>query len=208
MEDSSSERNHNDQLVLDDKQAVWLVSALLLAAFLLFMCGYFVGKHQALEQFSHVLDQESIADKIYLSLYSGKASGESYEYNETSTKEDEIASKESVNDNDTAENQLLTDNSSVASQEKIPGDSQKQSQYYATLIGFGSELAAKKYIDKLAKRGFPLLIKERTSATTKGKVRSWYQVITRTYASREELEAVVAILTQREHLKGVRILTA
>lgn len=178
MEHNSLEQN-NDQLILDSKQTAWLISGLLLLLFFVFMAGYFWGKHQALEQFSHALDQESIADKIYSSLYC------SYE-GKTGVEIPEVESKPESEHT-----------------EHLPSCE----TCYAQLIGFGSKKTAQNYVDKLAKQGFGVEVKERTSVMGNGRLTTWYQVVTKPYTSREELAAVVAVLTKRELLRDVRIVT-
>lgn len=180
--------DHHDHLVFDSKQTAWLVSAFLLLLFVVFMVGYFLGKHQAVEQFSHALDQESISDKIYSSLYASYEGKTGIELAKTDT----TAAGEG-----TQEPQMAP-----AHEHTQPGLA-----YYAPLIGFGSHKAAQAYAHRLIQRGFPVELKQRTSNTAKGRVIHWYQIITKPFASQHELEKLIAILEKQEHLTNIKIAT-
>lgn len=189
------EHDQNNQLVFDAKQSSWIISACVLLLFFVFMIGFFVGKHQALEQFSETLDQESIADKIYSSLYTtyeAKPSSGSVtsETQETTVKQD-------------TEEELEADEDSEATK----NNREKKSLYFAILRGFGSKAAAQKYADYLTRLGYAMEIKQNKSSTSKGRTLYWYQVRTKDYDSLSDLEFLVATLKKREYLKDISIMT-
>lgn len=64
---------------------------------------------------------------------------------------------------------------------------EKKSLYYAQLAGFGSLKAAQRCSEKLISLGFETRIVERISKTGRGAERTWYQVISNPYTTKEEL---------------------
>jgi len=84
--------------------------------------------------------------------------------------------------------------------------SAKDERYYAELIGFGTHRAANKFVEKLKKRNFSVVLKKRKSKTSKGKTIVWYQVVTEKFDNKNDLIAFVDILKDKEKLKGVRII--
>ena len=104
-----------------------------------------------------------------------------------------------------------TDNrSDQAAVQSTPSDRQvkktpEPSAYYAPLIGFGSQKAAVTYVNRLMENGFPVELKLRSSKTAKGRVIRWYQIVTKPFASRNELEKIIATLGKKEHLTNVKI---
>lgn len=190
------EHDQNNQLVFDTKQASWIISACVLLLFFVFMIGFFVGKHQALEQFSETLDQESIADKIYSSLYT------TYEAKPSSSESMTSETQETTVKQDTEEELLESDEYPEASKH-----AEKKPLYFAVLRGFGSKAAAQKYAEYLTKLGYSMEIKQNKSSTSKGRTLYWYQVRTKDYDSLSELEFLVATLKKREYLKDISIMT-
>ncbi len=76
--------------------------------------------------------------------------------------------------------------------------------YCAELIGFGTRKAAEAFISRIDD---PLEIRHRSSVTPKGKKITWYQVVTKDYADRDELIAMVDRIAKQEKIKGTRIIT-
>ncbi len=206
--------DQNDQLVFDSKQTAWIVSALLLLLFFVFMVGYFLGKHQAVEQFSHALDQDSISDKIYSSLYASyegktgieldidKADVDKKELNSVAPCAQPVESSLPAATVQ-AEPVIAPDTQKVEAKEAVASTA----LYYAPLIGFGSYKSAQAYFNRLTKRGFPVELKQRTSKTAKGRIIHWYQISTIPYTSRPELEKLIATLEKQEHLINSKIVT-
>ncbi|HSW73599.1 MAG TPA: hypothetical protein VLG71_00420, partial [Candidatus Limnocylindria bacterium] len=76
---------NNEDIVIGKQQGSWLAAGILLIMFFVFIAGYFLGQQKAIEQFSVKVDQESLADKIYTSLYSV------YDNPEQAKEEEEVA---------------------------------------------------------------------------------------------------------------------
>lgn len=195
---NSHDQDHKNQLVFDAKQTSWIVSALLLLLFFVFMIGFFIGKHHALEQFSETLDQESIADKIYSSLYAtyeGKPGTDPLQ----ADIQDPLPEASCKQDSESEDHETDDTEPPKAVEQKL--------KYYATLIGFGSKPSAEKYAERLTKLGYAIELKLCKSVTSKGRLIHWYQILTKQYESRTELEALVATLKKREYLNNISIMT-
>jgi len=205
MQHSCSDNDHKDKLILDSRQTAWVVSALLLLFFFVFMVGYFLGKRQSVEQFSHALDQESISDKIYSSLYASYEGKTGIERVDPTINSDTTG----INQSHTTDAAQLIASSSDEEVVQAPFTAQPQATvtYYAPLIGFGSQKAACAYVQRLLDRGFPVELKTRTSKTAKGRIIHWYQVVTTAFTSRDELEKFIDLLEKREHLTHIKIAT-
>lgn len=221
MQQGCPDNDRNDQLVFDSKQTAWIVSAFLLVLFFVFMVGYFLGRHQAVEQFSHALDQESISDKIYSSLYAsyeGKTGIEIPETDkaETSNTDEAVVDESPVVSKTEPAGELVLNNDAALENKPVQAEipdhptkkvAQSASTYYAPLIGFGSQKSALTYVNRLMESGFPVELKLRSSKTAKGRVIRWYQIVTRPFTSRNELEKLIATLEKKEHLTNVKIVT-
>ena len=80
-------------------------------------------------------------------------------------------------------------------------------QYYAQLIGFGTEKAAQSFVEKLALKGIETKVQKRTSKTAQGRISYWYQVVTVPYKDRNELSLLVDTIAKEENIKGAFIKT-
>jgi len=82
-----------------------------------------------------------------------------------------------------------------------------QKRYYAQLIGFGTSQAADSFARRLTKQGFSVKVEQCKSRTAKGKIITWYQVVTNPYSDVQKLQEVIDIVAYKEKLKGVRVKT-
>jgi hypothetical protein len=73
------------------------------------------------------------------------------------------------------------------------------------LIGFGTEKAAQKFVQKLALKNIETFVKKRISKTAKGRTVYWYQVVTPPYDNKETLTLLVNKLAKEERLSGIYI---
>jgi len=198
---------HNDQenkmgkrykhgLYFSNRQIGWMLSFFMLTAFFIFMAGYFLGKKKAVEKFYNKVSQDSFSDSIYYSVCSMYDKNEAFVKQESTEEED------------------LENCTVIAKQKKTRSESSKESKgtkstdkktYYAELIGFGTSRAATKFVDRLKKSGFSVMVKRRKSKTAKGRTIVWYQAITEKFDNKNDLIAFVDILKEKEKLKGIRI---
>ncbi len=153
-----------------------------------FMCGYFWGIKSGVEQLSLQLDQEAFADQISASLIPMH-----------DAQPDEGFSLEASADANTAESVSSSDDQEYVSQQSY------LRTYYAQLAGFGSKRAAQRFAQKLEKQDIPVIINAVHSKNSRGKSVTWYQIVTESYSTKEELEALVERLKETEKLKDPQI---
>lgn len=211
--------SQHEECVCDGKQGVflntrhmsWALSVILMLNFFVFMAGYFLGKKKILEHLNYKIDQESLTDHVCSSmyaLYDSKLQPSSSSDNVEPEEETEVIEHEP--DLDPAPDATVSAASEaliIPVNDSIP-IKENSHEYYAQLVGFGSKHAAQQFINKLAQRDITAHMKQRTSKTSKGRIVYWYQVITETFAKKDDLVQLVEIIKQREKLHDVRIMTA
>ncbi len=193
------------------RQASLLVAAGFFIVFITFISGYFWGKSNAISQFCMSVEQSTFADRIYTSMCELSES-------EAPTTQDTVTqNSESPADIATAvdaeselEPEIIDQVESIdpnAEPQIVKHDVQINAEpvHHGQLAGYGTMAQAQKFAQKLCKKGIPAKVETKTSKSSKGKTRSWYQVITQDYTDKAELESVVARITKEEKLRGVRI---
>lgn len=179
-------------LFILNRQLSIVVAGLLFLFFSFFIVGYFLGKRSAAEQFTQKMCQESFPDQIYTSVISA--------HEEIKNESSVIPEKMAQTDTE------VSDISPVLSLgEQSEGNNVTKSAYYAQLIGFGTEKAAQKFVQKLALKNVETFVKKRTSKTAKGRTIYWYQVVTPPYNDKDELSSLINRLAKEEKLSGVYI---
>jgi len=203
-------------LFLNNRHMSWIISIALLLNFFLFMTGYFLGKKQAVDHLNYKIDQESLTDHVYSSMYAlydskvqtassdNAEPGEEIEVAEADATSEESSLEQAVDI--TAEVKTVDDN--TKNSPKIISVQQDGREYSAQLVGFSSERTAQQFVQKLAQRDITAHIKQRPSKTAKGRTVYWYQVITESFTNKEELLKLVEKIKRREKLHDVRIITA
>jgi cell division septation protein DedD len=154
-----------------------------------------LGQKRAAQEFSYRADQESLADQIYSSmcvLYDAKD-------------DEEAEGQEDEQLTETDAHEALAENLEPASQnaEEVSVEpAAPAKQYRAVLSGFPASLVqdAKNMVARLTKKGYPVELVEHTSIN-KNVTKKWYQVITKPYASREELEKIKPYLAKFGYVK-------
>jgi hypothetical protein len=182
-----------DHMVINRQQLSLLLSFALLLSIVVFISGYFIGQRQAIEQFSSQIDQESLADTIYTSLYS-------------------LTDNHALDTSASQEASQLSDTDvslqSQQEQTKVAGElNPSAKKHYAALAGFGSQHGAALFAHKMNNQGIPVSIKTRYSKTMRGRKIAWYQVVTAPYDSRDELQEIVDKLIREQRLHDVRFVT-
>lgn len=189
----------NNNLVIDRTLVSRLTALTVVAGLFLFVAGYFLGKKQGVHEFLKTFEHESFADQIYTAMH--------IMYPPESFLNDAI-SEESVEIVESAQSGVLltsqagnnTVNSNATSVEQEKG-------YYANVIGFRTRKAAEHFKERLRKKGIDLIIKERQSATLKGKKIIWFQVSTHVYADTLALADVIEHIKKVENIKEISMRT-
>lgn len=214
-----SDSEKKSTLVLSARHVSWAVSSFLLVCFFVFISGYFLGKKKAAEKFYSKVKEESFSDQIYYSMCSmyNKTDDQLAQEGAVSEGEDLDPLPEVKNMQESSDVPLLAQ-AAAAVQKEINQESQKRLEvvssdqkeiikYYAELIGFGTNRAAEKFANKLKKDNISVSVKRRRSKTAKGRVITWYQVVTERFSNRNDLIALVDDISAQERLKDVRIVS-
>ena len=69
------------------------------------------------------------------------------------------------------------------------------------------ETLTKKYVDLLKQKGFKVNIVEKNSKTSKGKVITWYQVVTDYFSKEKELLNLIDKINKISKLTDVKVVT-
>lgn len=201
----------NYGLFVPNRQLSLIVAGLLFLAFSIFMTGYFLGKKNVVEQFSEKIQQEAFADQVYTAVLASTQENEQDANHAivvadvtvieapTQITDQTIHSSFAKASADMQEIAIAQTESTIASEELSSG------HYYAQLIGFGTEKAAQLFVNKLATKGIETEVKKRVSKTVKGRTSYWYQVVTTTYANKNELMVLVDKIAKEENIKDASI---
>lgn len=210
----------SDQIILTKRQASMFMASMLLFCLFVFILGFFLGKRTVIDDFSANVSKEALHDQIDFLLTT-----QSFE----SSQEDGLPGNEvdfqNNNDVHISFDAMQQDDIKAPSQEKafhtpVASSSHEnnlaqlaavtlsatqiegaKTRQYAQLIGFGTKQAAQAFVARLKKNNVPVVLKTMMSKTAAGKERTWYQAITPTYESEEELHAHVAKIKRLEHIR-------
>jgi len=192
---------NNKDIQISNRQAAWFLSGSFAIGFFLFIAGYFLGQRQAVQSFSQKVDQESLADQISSSLFM------LYDASAPEEEEDdvELSENEESADEEQQEDRLSQAQDIETPKQLVQDEQEDKSHYYAPLIGYGTKRAADKFCQKLTQQGIPVEVKSYPSRSPRGRKITWYQVVTKPYTDRDELERLVAQISEKERLKGVQV---
>ena len=184
-----------------------MLAAGLLVLFFAFITGYFWGKQNAVSQFCMSIEQSSFADRIYTSMCEISETEAPTTSDTVAANEEQAAEVEAAAEAQeiVAQKMESAQSTEQASTVQIAAVTQSSIAHYAQLAGYGTAQQAEKFAQKLRKKGTPVKVEERKSKSSKGKTRSWYQVVTQGFTDKKELETLVARISKEEKLSGVRI---
>lgn len=189
---SKGQKSKQAGLFLPNRELSWVIALALVLSFLMFSFGYFWGQRRAVSQFLYKVKEESFADGITYSFYAMNPQ-------ETDDDDDAHATSESAEPETEANEEL------VAKIEK-PAVEGPKTVYVAPLVGFGTLHAANIFAQRVKKRGIPVVVKQRSSKTQRGRKIVWYQAVTNEYSTKDELEKVIAQIQEKEKIKQVKII--
>lgn len=168
-------------------QLTGLITGLMLLFVVTFLAGYFWGKKSALEEFAEQIKNESFSDKVYASLCALYDQPADVAGQNGSGSVDEVQQGESISEQ-------------IEQQEK----EKPAGTFVAQLIGYGTEKQAQTYVKALERRGIAAQTVTRTSVSSAGKKRVWYQVVTQP-ATYEETKQLAERLSIEDRLAGVSL---
>ncbi len=115
-----------------------------------------------------------------------------------STQSIEVKNKKEEGKTPLIKNQLISTNKDLS----VSTDRQEVGTYYAALAGFGKKTSALSMIQRLKKYKIDLELKTKISKSASGKgTRTWYQVVTKKYPTKDDLEQVIDKIVSLEHIK-------
>jgi hypothetical protein len=115
-----------------------------------------------------------------------------------STQSIEVKNKKEEGKASLVKNQLNSTNKDLS----VVADTQELGTYYAALAGFGKKASALSMIQRLKKYKIDLELKTKISKSASGKgTRTWYQVVTKKYSTRDDLDQVIDKIVSLEHIK-------
>ena len=185
----------------------WIFSAVLLLIFLAYMTGYFWGKKKATQELTFIVEKDIEQDNLITVLHTA----EENVYNSVPESlvesmcvvQSEIIKKEVIQE----KNDLINISSEIKADSGTQEDLPELKNYYAQLIGFGTQKAAEKFVHRLQENKLPVKMKKRKSSTAKGKSLFWYQAVTEVFKDKDELERLVEKIAKKERLSGVTIVS-
>ena len=185
----------HDNLNISRKNVSIMVAFLIILITFVFIAGFFWGYRQATGYVQVNLKKNSFSDQI------------NYTVSVDNNQAPEIIDSEIINPEVIASSvpnviMPLEDKSENKNYTTAELDNSK---YYAKLIGFGHHKSAHDFLDRLKAKGYSVMIKKRISKNSNGKNINWYQIVTDSFSSREELEKLVDIIKKTEKLQGVKI---
>lgn len=200
------EKNECKGLCVTNRSVSLAVAGAILCLVSVFLVGFFVGQRSAAQQFIDRAGQGAFADHIYAAMCG--LSG-------TSEQQEDVANADGgeTEASDEGQSQEAGDEAAgsvVATQEPEAVNDETEvseggSECYAQLIGFGTAKAAQDYANRLKKKGIPVFVQKRHSRSAKGRLVTWYQVVTEKFRDEEKLQALVARLKEEEKLQGIHI---
>lgn len=193
------ERNECKGLCVTNRSVSLALAGALLCLVSVFLVGFFVGQRSATQQFIDRAGQGAFADHIYAAMCGLSGATEQQE---------DAANAEGGETSDEGQAQEAAEAVAVKEPEVVNEEaevSESGSECYAQLIGFGTAKAAQDYVSRLKKKGIPVFVQKRHSRSAKGRLVTWYQVVTEKFRDEEKLQALVARLKEEEKLQGIHV---
>lgn len=193
--------SERDMIFVTKKQASITAALLAVLCLLIFVLGYFFGKQSVLDGFGQRAVQESLNDQVDYLLtmqsFADKTKSETTDSTVDLEKQDDATS---VSDQDQQSVQVQNKQEFRKEVQKSKTNSKKS--YHAILVGFGTKSAAISFVNRLKKHGISVEIKQRVGKTASGKTkRTWYQVVTKSYDSKDRLQTIVNKIKKLERIK-------
>ncbi len=188
------------------------MASLLMVCLFVFIIGFFLGKRTTLDDFSAKTTQDSLHDQIDFLLTTQSLA--SLQQDDDAVENPAPEKQEDVNPINTQVivPALTTPSTQPVALDKPAVKNSENSKFpaYACLIGFGTKKAAQIFVDRLKKRNVTIVLKTMISKTPSGKTRTWYQAVTPTYDSFEELQAHIDKVLEYERIRpqDIKIVSA
>lgn len=220
---TDSMKMNSNGIFITKKQASITTALLVLLGLLIFIAGYFWGKQSMLDGFTQKTSQESFNDQVDYLLTMQSFAAKHGALPEDASEEQQVA-QDTAAENDVAA--LLKNipdaleesgkqeqseptmktfvvekpvKETVATQDVVPSATGK---HFAALAGFAKKASAVTMINRLKKYKIDLELKTKVSKSASGKsTKTWYQVVTKKYDTKDEVASVVDRVVSIEHIK-------
>lgn len=206
--------SHKDQILLSKRQASMIMASMIIVSLFVFITGYFLGKRTVMNDFSSNVTQAALHDQIdYLLTAQSLETSSNDNTNDvddsiaTHEQEEKVEKIESPEKNDIVHEPYHALPAKSLQKEEVlivspeHGQDVQKDQQYACLIGFGTKAAANAFVARLKKHHVSVILKTIISKSASGKTRTWFQAITPTYDSAQELHTVVNKVKRLEHIR-------
>jgi hypothetical protein len=226
----TDQTKHIDSLIMTKRQTSGVVAVLLFALFMSFMTGYFLGTKHAAEEFVAQMHQEAFADQLLASVCALPEPVVSAELPIAVKPIPQLDAVQAVPVLSASLSDVASANLEVVlcppkplakagtKGEAIGGGWDEKTlhntipvdemMYAAELIGFGTREAATQFITRVThKTGIELELRARHSKHQKGNVVTWYQVVTKRYKHKNELDDLLKLIAKKETLHDINIVT-
>lgn len=206
-----------DQIVFNKRQVSMLMASMVIFCLFIFIVGYFLGKRTAMNDFSSDVTQHALHDQIdYLLTTQSLQSSQQDDSDQTTEEQYDVDKNDTMISvsqsvvSEKAQNIISTvveqKNHKIieAKNTQLPAiqiDENEKDSQYACLVGFGTKTAANAFVARLKKHHVPVILKTMISKTVAGKSRTWYQAITPTYDSSQQLQEIVQKVKRLEHIR-------
>ncbi len=188
--------SERDIIYISKKQASLTVAAIIAFCILVFMLGYFWGKQSVIDEFGQKIVQDLAQDAGDYDA-GAQSSQDKADIDETETTSQQPESVEVVQVASEPVPNVTEQSSEVVSSEN------NNKQWKAVLVGFGTKSHATAFMKRLQKHDIETLLRVRESKSSSGKhKKQWYQVLTTNYATKKDLEQVIAQIQKLERIKS------
>ncbi len=209
-------------IYITKKEASISAAVVVVLGLLIFIAGYFYGKQSVIDGFTQKATQESFNDKVdYLLTMQSFAEkngnvdlldGQTTQVDPVPVVTVEVAATDMEvpallqGFGDALEKEC--DAPTVSSKKKNKTDIkiqdrvEKKQNHYGVLAGFSKRASAAALVNRLKKQNIDVEIRQKTSKSASGKTtRHWFQVITKSYDSKREVQDLVDKILSVEKIK-------
>lgn len=194
-------QDKSDLIISRKAASVVLAICILMNAFF-FIGGFFWGYRHASNDVQIGLNKVSFADQINYTA-SQKFDNNITTADQINPEAENIIVEVKEKEQEAVSSELKENKED--SKAKDSSDEKLDQQYYAELVGFGHLKTAQTFVDKMQKKGYPVIIKKRVGKNGKDKTVNWYQAITENFEDRTKLVKLVEIIKKTEHLRDIKI---
>ncbi|HSW75630.1 MAG TPA: hypothetical protein VLG50_01185 [Candidatus Saccharimonadales bacterium] len=205
-------------IYITKKQASVSAAVFIVLSLLIFIGGYFWGKQSVIDGFSQKACQESFNDQVDYLLtmqsFAEKNGGTPVSEEDVTTKSTEPIKAQSEKTevpkaaSTTQELEVqpvikeIAQSVKVSKKPYVTQQPDSNQTYRAQLVGFGKRGSAVQFQNRLKKYNIDVDIQQKTSKSASGKVtRTWFQVVTKSYDSKQELQNLIDKILSLEKIK-------